>query len=133
MPTVCVCVCERESEREREREGEGERERVRGRERESERERERQTETYSNILKVLHLMRKTQTRLHTEIAHASNATMSLRAFICVRFACRRLRLFAIDCMRIRIYSIRQKKLPCTVRFTLDRLMKTEVKLLLNGL
>ena len=27
----------------------------------------------------------------------------------------------------------QKKLPCTVRFTLDRLMKTEVKRLLNGL
>ena len=27
----------------------------------------------------------------------------------------------------------KKKLPCTVRFTLDRLMKTEVKRLLNGL
>ena len=36
------------------------------------------------------------------------------------------------------YGMRQKnlppkKLPCTVRFTLDRLMKTEVKRLLNGL
>ena len=27
----------------------------------------------------------------------------------------------------------KKNLPCTVRFTLDRLMKTEVKRLLNGL
>ena len=27
----------------------------------------------------------------------------------------------------------KKKIPCTVRFTLDRLMKTEVKRLLNGL
>ena len=31
------------------------------------------------------------------------------------------------------YGMRQKNLPCTVRFTLDRLMKTEVKRLLNGL
>ena len=31
------------------------------------------------------------------------------------------------------YGMRQKTLPCTVRFTLDRLMKTEVKRLLNGL
>ena len=36
-------------------------------------------------------MRKTQSRLHAEIAHASNAMMSLRAFICVRV---RLRSFA---------------------------------------
>ena len=36
------------------------------------------------ILKVLDLTRKMQTRLHAEIAHASIATMSLRAFICVR-------------------------------------------------
>ena len=34
---------------------------------------------------------KTQTHLHAEIAHASIATMSLRAFICVRV---RLRSFA---------------------------------------
>ena len=48
------------------------------------------------ILKVLDLTRKTQTRLHAESAHASNATMSLRAFICV---CVRLFAFAYICMR----------------------------------
>ena len=40
-------------------------------------------------LKVLDLTRKMQKCLHVEIAHASNATMSLRAFICV---CVRLRV-----------------------------------------
>ena len=47
--------------------------------------------TYMYILKVLDLTRKSQSRLHAEIAHAIIATMSLRAFICVHV---RLRSFA---------------------------------------
>ena len=58
------------------------------------------------IIKVLDLTRKSQSHLHAEIAHASIATMSLRAFICVRV---RLRvLFAIDRVgvhpHVRIYG-----------------------------
>ena len=44
-------------------------------------------------MKVLDLMRKSQSHLQAEIAHVSIATMSLRAFICVRVPLR-LRSFA---------------------------------------
>ena len=51
-------------------------------------------------------MRKTQTCLHTEIAHVSIATMSLFAFACVCMrvcVCVRLRvLFAIDRVHARV-------------------------------
>ena len=45
------------------------------------------------ILKVLDLMRKSQSRLHDKITHVSIATMSLSAFICVR-VCLNLSSFA---------------------------------------
>ena len=35
-------------------------------------------------------------------------------------------------MSYTMYGMCKKNLPCTVHFTLDRLMKTEVKRLLNG-
>ena len=57
--------------------------------------------TYMHILKVLDLTHKSQSHLYAEIAHASIAKMSLRAFICV---CVRLHLrvlFVINRVRVR--------------------------------
>ena len=74
------------------------------------------------ILKVLDLTRKTQSRLHAEIAHASIAAVSLRAFICVylhAFASTvrdRARARMCDCVRV---SAKLYKLcPCDTGYVI---------------
>ena len=54
------------------------------------------------ILKVLDPTRKTQSRLHAEIAHASIAAIvCVRLFACVCICVRLRVLFAIECVRVR--------------------------------
>ena len=74
-------------------------------------------------------------------------------YVCIRYrvymyVCIRYRVYMYVCIRYRVYIhvhtyvsgidytctvCAKKKLPCTVRFTPDRLSKTEVKRLSNGL
>ena len=61
--------------------------------------------------------------------------LCVRACVCVRLSAKTapLLVFSVEMPHLWICTVYgKKKLPCTVRFTPDRLSKTEVKWLSNG-